>query len=156
MALNFLPPPHRLTQSTRSPPLQSRKAAGAARRAIIVAEALTFKGEAYVASADRSECFDCVTMINTLTGSTVTADWMATGGDLPFDEIAPSDALPATCWCSTYPGRAALIYMAIVTAGEGVNDPKAKVFGPACRAACETWLAPMFRQHLVAAYRVES
>lgn len=118
----------------------------------IVDAARAFAGHPYVSSPDRAACFDCVTLVTALTGQNLPADWVRHGGRLPFVAIALEAAVPGDLlvlmdrddWL-----------MAILSAGHGVDDPRARLFTVRrCRAAGETWLMPALRHSLISAYRL--
>jgi len=118
----------------------------------IVDAARAFTGHPYISSPERADCFDCVTLITAVTGQDIPADWVHHGGRLPFIAIALEAAVPGDLLVLMDRDH---WLMAILSAGHGVDDPRARLFTVRrCRAASETWLTPAFRNSLISAYRL--
>lgn len=125
-----------------------------ARGPAIVATAKRFDRHPYVAAPDRGKCFDCVALINMLSGADVPENWMRDGGRLPFDVIDPPDARPGdlVTFCMPWPQNPH--HVAILTRGEGVDDPCAQVFGPWFGHATATCWLRGWRPYVTGAYRM--
>jgi hypothetical protein len=128
-----------------------------ARSSLTVADIVReYRSRPYVGSLNRAEAFDCVTFINELTGAEIDGEWMDEGGDLPFRSIPLSQARPGDLLVFNMPWSTHRWHVALMTDGLGADDMTAKLFGPYFgHAACECWIAPMWRKYLVGAYRVE-
>ena len=111
-----------------------------------------FAGHPVISAPDRAACFDCVTLITALTGCDIPADWVRSGGSLPFPAIPLEAAVPGDLLVLMDQDR---WLMAVMTEGQGLDDPRARLFTVRhCRAAAEMWLTPALKDALVSAYRL--
>lgn len=106
----------------------------------------------FISSPDRAACFDCTTLVSVITGQNIGADWVHHGGRLPFVAIGLEAAVPGDLVVLKDTDR---WLMAVLTAGHGVDDPRARIFTVRhCRAAAESWLTPALKDSLISAYRL--
>ncbi len=120
----------------------------------IVKLAMGFDRHPYVASPDRETCFDCVALVNRLTGANVPEAWMREGGRLPFESRAPGDARPGDLITFVMPWPARPHHVAVMTRGNDVDDPRAQVFGPWYGHAAATCWLHAWRPYVAGAYRI--
>ena len=120
----------------------------------IVAMAKRFDRHPFAAAPDRRQCFDCVTLINLLTGADIHESWMRDGGPLPFDAIDPRKARAGDVivFRMNWPDNPH--HLALLTSGRGVDDAKAQIFGPWFGHAAATCWLRAWRPYVTGAYRI--
>lgn len=77
-----------------------------------------FNNRPFVSSPVRAECFDCVAMVNALTGADIAAEWTNEGGDLPFRKIDLTEAQSGDLITFVMPWASDRNHVAVLT-GDG-------------------------------------